>query len=151
MSLIKSLEIKEKLVDVEFPDIEGFVITLAYLPKDELIKIRNKCLKMKFNRSTKQREEEIDNEKFLSLYCDAVIKGWKGLKFKHLSELMAVDLSNVNPNDEIPYSPEDALDLLSDSTVFDQFITDSMNDLELFSEAAKKEEEKNLKNTSKVG
>ena len=49
----------------------------------------------------------------------------------------------MDAEEEIEYSNEDAIDLLKDSTIFDQFITDAMNDFEQFS---KKKAETNEKN-----
>lgn len=134
MSKIKSLLITgDKTIDVDFPDIDGFVVKVSYVPREDLVKIRNQSLVYKFNKRTRQREEEVDNDKFLDAYCERVIKGWSGLKVKHLPKLLAVDVSSMRPDEDIPYSGEDALDLLKNSSIFDQFITDTMNDLEAFS------------------
>jgi hypothetical protein len=35
--------------------------------------------------------------------------------------------------EEVEYSMEDAIELLKNSTIFDQFVTDTMNDFEQFS------------------
>ena len=47
--------------------------------------------------------------------------------------LMPVDISGIDGKENIEYSSEDAIELLKNSTVFDQFITDTMNDFEQFS------------------
>ena len=44
---------------------------------------------------------------------------------------------------EVPYSEDDALELLKNSTIFDQFVTDCMNDFEMFERDAADEAEKN--------
>ena len=46
--------------------------------------------------------------------------------------LMPVDISGMDGNENIDYN-EDAIELLKNSTIFDQFITDTMNDFEQFS------------------
>ena len=97
------------------------------------MKIRNQALVYKFNKRTRQREEEVDNDKFVEAYCERVIKGWKGLKVKHLPKLLPVDISSMKVDDDIPYSGEEALELLKNSSIFDQFITDTVNDLDRFS------------------
>ena len=148
MSKIASLMATETVVDVEFPDVEEFVISLVYLNREDLMKIRNSSLTFKFNKRTRQREEEIDNDKFLAAYCERAIKGWKGLKVKHLPLLLPVDISGDNGEEEIPYSQEEALSLITNSTVFDQFITDTMNEFEQFSITKKETDVKNLKNSS---
>jgi hypothetical protein len=144
MSKIKSLLVSgDKTIDVDFPDVDGFVVTISYVPREDLVKIRNQALVYKFNKRTRQREEEVDNDKFVEAYAERVIKGWKGLKVKHLPKLLPVDISAMNAEDELPYSTEEALELLKNSSIFDQFITDTVNDLEAFSV---KKRETDLKN-----
>ena len=144
MSKIKSLLVTgDKAIEVEFPDLEGFKVTVSFVPREDLVKIRNQALVYKFNKRTRQREEEVDNEKFVELYAERVIKGWRGLKVKHLPKLLAADTSGLNLEEEIIYSEEEALELLKNSSIFDQFITDTVNDLEAFSVQRR---EQNLKN-----
>ena len=143
MSKIKNLVAKETTSCVEFPDIEGFEVELVYLNREDLMKIRNRSLTFKFNKRTRQREEEIDNDKFLEAYSEKAIKGWKGLKAKHLPDLLPVDISNMDSEELIEYNEDEALELLKNSTVFDQFVTDCMNDYEQFSKKKEEEDEKN--------
>ena len=143
MSKIGNLIAKETETWVEFPEIDGFEIHLVYLTRDDLMKIRNRALTYKFNKRTRQREEDVDNDKFLEAYAERAIKGWKGLKVKHLPVLLPVDISSMDANENIDYSEEEALELLKSSTVFDQFVTDTMNDFEQFS---KKKAEQDAKN-----
>jgi len=143
MSKIASLIAKETSAWVEYPDIDGFEVNLTFLNRDDLVKVRNRSLTYKWNKRTRQREEEIDNDKFLEAYADKAIKGWKGLKVKHLPILMPVDISDMNGEDDIVYSKEEALDLLKNSSIFDQFVTDSMNDFEQFSKKKKEIDTKN--------
>ena len=143
MSKIKNMIAKETTTWVEFPDVDGFEVNLRFLTREELTKIRNASLTYKFNKRTRQREEEVDNDKFLEHYAEKAIAGWKGLKVKHLPVLLPVDISSMDANENIDYSEEEALELLRSSTVFDQFVTDAMNDFEQFS---KQKAEENAKN-----
>ena len=133
MSKIKNLIAEQSSVWVEYPDIDGFEVNLKYLTREDLMKVRNAALTYKFNKRTRQREEEIDNDRFLENYAEKAIMGWKGLKVKHMPALMPVDISGIDGEDVIEYSNEDAIELLKNSTVFDQFVTDIMNDFEQFS------------------
>jgi|TARA_E500000178_G_scaffold337704_1_gene377196 hypothetical protein len=143
MSKIGNLVAKETTSWVEFPEIDGFEINLRYLNREDLMKIRNASLTYKFNKRTRQREEEVDNDKFLEHYAQKAIVGWKGLKVKHLPVLLPADISSMDSNEDIEYTEEEAMELLKSSTVFDQFITDTMNDFEQFS---KKKAETDAKN-----
>jgi len=143
MSKIKNLVAKETTTWVEFPDIDGFEVNLRYLTREDLMKIRNASLSYKFNKRTRQREEEVDNDKFLEHYAEKAIVGWKGLKAKHLPILLPVDISSMDANENIDYSEEEAVELLKSSTVFDQFVTDAMNDFEQFSKQKAETDAKN--------
>ena len=148
MSKIASLHAQETTIEVEYPEIDGFVISLVYLNRDDLMKIRNRSLTYKFNKRTRQREEEIDNDKFLDEYTKRAIKGWKGLFVKDLPQLLPIDMTNVDASEEINYNEEEALELIKNSTVFDQFITDAMQDYEQFTIEDKEQEIKNSKTSS---
>ena len=143
MSKIKNLVAKETTTWVDFPDIDGFAVNIRFLNREDLMKVRNASLTYKFNKRTRQREEEIDNDRFLENYAEKAILGWKGLKVKHMPALMPVDISGIDGEDDIEYSNDDAIELLKNSTVFDQFVTDTMNDFEQFS---KKKAETDAKN-----
>lgn len=142
MSKIKNMIAEQSSIWVEYPDIDGFEVNLAYLTREDLMKIRNASLTFKFNKRTRQREEEIDNDRFLENYAEKAIISWKGLKVKHMPALMPVDISGMDANEEIEYSNEDAIELLKNSTVFDQFITDTMNDFEQFSKKKPRQTQK---------
>jgi hypothetical protein len=143
MSKIKNAIAKETSTWVEFPDIEGFEVNLRFLTREDLVKIRGQSLQYKFNKRTRQREEEVDSDKFLEAYAEKAVADWKGLKCKHLPLLLPVDISSMDPEENIEYSIAEALELLKNSTIFDQFVTDTMNDFEQFS---KKKVETNSKN-----
>ena len=143
MSKIKNLIAKETTSWVEFPDIDGFEVNIRYLTREDLMKVRNASLTFKFNKRTRQREEEIDNDKFLEHYAEKAIVGWRGLKAKHLPVLVPVDISDMDPNEDVDYTEDDAIELLKNSSIFDQFITDCMNDFEQFSKKKAEEAAKN--------
>ena len=143
MSLIKKLMVTEKVTSVEFPDIDGFVVDLCYLGRERMVKLRNQSLEYKFNKRTRQREEEVNSEKFLELYSEAVIKGWSGLTIRGLASLIPIDMAGMTPSEEVPYTAEDALLLLKNSTIFDQFVTDTLNNFDVFERDTREENEKN--------
>ena len=131
------MELKQLLVDskttwVEFPGLEGFEVELANLSRKELNNLRKRCTVQKFDRKTRQPEEHLDEDKFLVEYCKAVIKGWKGLKYRYLEELLLVDISELDPDDELPYTQENAELLMKNATDFDSWLTETVGDLENF-------------------
>ena len=129
---LKSLLTPSKTVGIAFPGMEGFEIRLTYLAREELLKLRNRSVKQVLNKRTRAYEEQLDNDKFLEEYSKAVIKGWSGLKYSYLEELLLVDTSEVDPNDELEYTQENAEILLKNSGDFDTWVSDQLGDLENF-------------------
>ena len=135
--------VTEKITEVDFTDIDGFKVQLCYVGRDRMMKIRNQALVYKFNKRTRQREEEVDNDKVLEAYADAVIKGWSGLTVRGLATLLPIDTGAMDAKEQVPYTADDALLLLKNSTIFDQFVTDSLNNFEGFERESKEAAEKN--------
>jgi len=129
---LASLMTPSKTVGLDFPGYSGMSIDLCYLAREELVKLRKKCVTTKFNKKTRQPEEELDEDRFLVEYCKAVIKGWKGFKYRYLEELLLVDVSSLDPNDELPFTQENAELLMKNSSNFDTWVTETVSDLENF-------------------
>ena len=129
---LASLLTPSKTVSVEYPSTPGFSVELTYLAREELIKLRNRCVSQKLNRKTRAFEETLDEEKFLVEYCKAVIKGWTGLKYSYLEELLLVDISKLNPDDELPYNQDNAETLMKNASDFDTWLTETVSELENF-------------------
>ena len=129
---LASLMTPSKTVTLDFPGYAGMSVDLCYLAREELVKLRKKCVTTKFSKKTRQPEEELNEEKFLLEYCKSVIKGWKGLKYRYLEELLLVDISELDPNDELPFTQENAELLMKNSGDFDTWVTDTVSDLENF-------------------
>lgn len=129
---LKSLMTPSKTVTMEFPRFEGMTVDLCYLAREELVKLRKRCLSTKWDKKSHQPIEEMDDEKFIVEYCKAVIKGWKGLKYSYLEELLLVDISDLNPEDTLPFNPENSELLMKNATDFDGWVTEMVGDLENF-------------------
>lgn len=129
---LASLMTPSKTVTIDFPGRKGMQVDICYLAREELLKLRKKCITTKFDKKTRQPQEELDEEKFLTEYCKAVIKGWKGLKFRYLEEFLLVDISELDPDDELPFTQENAELLMKNGTEFDSWVTETVGDLENF-------------------
>ncbi len=132
---LASLMTPSKTVTMDYPGIEGFKVQVCYLAREELLKVRNKCVKQKFNKKTRQFEDDLDEDRFLTEYVKGVIKGWTGLKYANLGELLLVDVSAQNAEDELAYTQENAEVLMRNSNDFDTWITEVTGDLENFTES----------------
>ena len=84
--------------------------TLSTVPEDDVYVQNNPTL---------SDTEELNDDLFLQLYVKASIKGWSGLKLEYLEQLAPVDITGQDPTDELPYSEENALFLMKNSSNFD--------------------------------
>lgn len=133
---LKTLLVPSKSVEVEFPGMPGFKIDVAFLSRETLINIRKKATKTTFK--NRQPQEELNDELFLQLYVENAVKGWTGLKIKYLETLAPVDVSHLDPEDELNYTAENALYLMKNSSDFDSFISEQVGDLGNFSKSNSK-------------
>tara|TARA_E500000178_G_scaffold346152_1_gene397312 strand:- start:1878 stop:2360 length:483 start_codon:yes stop_codon:yes gene_type:complete len=129
---LAELLVDTKLAWIEFPGCEGFEVEVANLSRKELVNLRKKCLKTRFDRKTRQAEEELDDEKFVNEFTKATIKNWKGFKLKYLEDLLLVDLDGQDPENELEYNFENAHSLVSNSTEFDNWVNEVVFDLANF-------------------
>ena len=129
---LASLMTPSKTVTIDFPGYSGLTVDLCYLGRDELVKLRKKCVTTKFNKKTRQPEEELDEDRCLTEYVKAVIKAWSGFKYSYLEEFLLVDVSSQDPNDQLPFTQENAELLMRNSNTFDTWVTETVGDLENF-------------------
>jgi len=130
---LKSLLVPSKTIEVEYPGFSGFKLQINYISRDNLINLRKKSTKTTFK--GRQTQEDFNEDLFLELYVDAAIRGWSGLKFKYVDLLAPVDVSAFDPEDELGYSRENALMLIKNSTDFDSFVSERVNDLGNFAKS----------------
>ncbi len=131
---LASLMTSSKTVSIDFPGYTGMSVDLCYLAREELIKLRKRCIKTKWDKKTHQPLEELDDDKFLVEYTKAVLKGWSGLKYRYLEELLLVDIGELDPDDELPFTQENAELLMKNGTSFDTWVTEMVGELENFTQ-----------------
>ena len=129
---LESLLVDTKTAWVDFPGCEGFEVEIANLSRKELINLRKRCIKTKFDRKTHQAIEELDEDKFIAEFTKATVKNWKGLKLKYLEELILVDLGSNDPDTELEYNEENSQSLVSNSSDFDNWLNEVVFDLANF-------------------
>ena len=129
---LASLMTPSKTVKIDFPGYKDFTIDLCYLSREELVKVRKKCVTTKFSKKTRQPEEVLDEDKFITEYVKGVIKGWSGLKYRYLEELLLVDVSSLDLDDVLVYTQDNAELLMKNSSDFDTWVTETVSDLENF-------------------
>ena len=131
---LKALLVPSKTVEVEYPGFNGFKINAVFLSRETLVSIRKKATKTVFK--NRQPVEELDDKLFLSLYVNACIKGWSGLKLSYLEQLAPVDLTGQDAEAELPYDQDNALFLMQASANFDAFISETVTELSNFTKTS---------------
>jgi hypothetical protein len=129
---LKSLLVDSKTTWVEFPGLDGFEVELANLSRKELTNLRKKCTTNKFNRKTRQFEDELNDEKFVEEFTKSTVKNWKGLKLEYLQDLLLVDLEGQDSKAEMEFSEANAQVLVENSSEFDNWLNEVVFDLENF-------------------
>ena len=133
---LKSLMTPTKTVEFDYPGCEGFKVKLCYLAREELVKLRNRCVNQVFNKKTRGYEEEMDNDKFLTEYTKAVIKGWSGFKLGYAKNMLLLgDMSPEQEQQELDFSQENIEVLMKNSGDFDNWVTEQVGDLENFTQS----------------
>ena len=129
---LEELMVDTKTAWIEFPGCENFEIEVANLSRKELLALRKRCIKTKFDRKTHQAVEELDDDKFIHEFTKATVKNWKGLKLKYLEELILVDIGDNDPDTELEFDLDNAESLVQNSADFDNWINEVVFDLANF-------------------
>jgi hypothetical protein len=135
---LSELMVDTKSAWVEYPAYSGFEVELVNLSRPELTALRKRCVTTKFDKKTRQPVEELNEDKFIAEFTKATIKNWKGFKLKYLEDFMLVDLSGVDAEKELTYSPENAELLIKNSSEFDTWVNEVVFDLANFRGGAKR-------------
>lgn len=130
---LKSLVLTTKVAEVEFPSLEGFKLKIAAMSREASKKLKDASEVTKIDSKMRMPVKELDEVKFIDGFASAAIKGWTGLKYKYLPQLMLVDLSGVEDHEaEVEYTHENAVMLLTHSGIFDAWINDQVFSLDSF-------------------
>lgn len=117
---LKDIALDTKKIEVDFPGLPGFVVTMNYISKNksrELLKGAEKTVMRSGRAAT-----EIDDDKFTELFVGAAIASWKGLTLAHLDNIMLIDISEMDPETEVPFSLDNGAMLMKNSQAFDEWI-----------------------------
>ena len=133
---LKSLMTPSKTVEFDYPGCEGFKVKLCYLAREELMKLRTRCVNQVFNKKTRSYEEEMDDELFLQEYTKAVIKGWSGFKLGYAKNMLLLgDLTEKQEEELLDFTQENVEVLMKNSSDFDTWVTEQVGELENFTQS----------------
>ena len=133
---LNSMLLPEKTVTFDFPGCDGFTVDLAFLSKESNQAIYKKCQRTQIDPKTRQPFEKFDDDLFLSIYVKSILKSWGGLKLKYLKELVLVSVPEGEEEDELEFTEDNALSLMKNSVVFDNWISEVISDLGNFTSSS---------------
>ena len=117
---------------MDYPGLDGFSVEVVNLSRKELTALRKRCTTTKFDRKTRQPVENLDEDKFVTEFSQASIKGWKGLTLEHLETLLLINSEGEDPKAEVNYSIENAEILVTNSAEFDTWLNEVVFELDNF-------------------
>lgn len=124
---LKTLLVPSKAAEVEYPGLPDFKVNVAFLSRETLQNLRKKSTTTSYK--NRQPVESLNDDLFLELYVKASVKGWSGLKLSYLEQLVPVDLTGQDPNQQVEFSDDNALFLMKNSLNFDSFVSEQVTDL----------------------
>jgi hypothetical protein len=131
--LLKDIIVNTKTVEVDFPGLDGFKVSIAAISREVSRKLKEESETTKIDPALRMSVTELDEDKFLEKFASAAIKGWSGLKMKYLSELLLVDASKIEDlESEVDFSLENVVELLKHSQIFDTWINEQVFNIERF-------------------
>ena len=128
----------DRTVWAEYRD--GFQIQIRYVPRAKLQRMLDRCQKREWDPKDHQLKDKLDNEKFYRMIAEEVVVGWRGLTPDVLRKM--ADMEEY-PEEEVPYSVDDAAELLDKAYDFDLWVQRVCSDLEYFDASRRASEEKN--------
>ena len=131
MSLLNSYMTDKLEAWVPFDGLPGFEVKLLHLSRPEMQKLQKAATRITF--IARQKTEELDSDMFVKAFAKNCILDWKGLTLEYAMKLLPIlPPKNTDLTQEIPFSEEDAINLVKNSTTFDQWINGIVFDLDSF-------------------
>jgi hypothetical protein len=129
---IANVVLKSKDTEFTFPTVADFKVTIRYNTAERLTELRKQCIKTIIDPVHGVPVEDLDMVKWNEIFSTNTIIGWKGLTWGTLAELMLIDESQVNLEEEIDFSNENAAAVLSGSKAFDAWVSNCLTSINNF-------------------
>lgn len=127
---LKTIAVNTKEVDVAYPGIDGFVLTVRYISRPKSKEILAGAQKNVLVNG--RAVQELDTDKFNHDFVTNAIVGWKGLTIGGLDKLMLIDTEGLDPNDPVEFNIDNAMTLMESSQAFEDFINSTVFSLDQF-------------------
>ncbi|AFQ22294.1 hypothetical protein My1_135 [Pectobacterium phage My1] len=127
---LKNVVVQTKSVDVAYPGIPGFVVTIGYVSRATSRKIVESSKKdVMVNGAVISVQ---DDDLFVENFVKSAILGWKGLTLGDVSKLLLIDAQDLDLDTEVEFSIDNAVQLMKESVAFDNWINTVVFQLDSF-------------------
>ena len=141
MDLKNIIDEKEQSYEI-WVDFRGFEIKIGYLDKGELQAVLKRSKSREYDRRSHQPIEKYSDEKLARNLADKIID-WRILTLGKLAEMIPIKISKEEADTLVPYSKANAETLVREAYGLDNFLMDTLTDLQAFREEKLETEIKN--------
>lgn len=134
----KIKEKSDRTIWAEFK--HGWQIKLRYVTQSEMNDLFREASVREWDVLKGVEKARFDEKKYAALLAERVLKDWRGLTPDALRKI--VDMESY-PDAEVPYSVDDAVELLLTAHEFGTWVAKLVHDMEIFDAARRAEETKN--------
>lgn len=127
---LKNVVVQTKSVDVAYPGIPGFVVTIGYVSRATSRKIVESSKKDVMTNGVVISVQ--DDDLFVENFVKSAILGWKGLTLGDVSKLLLIDAQDLDLDTEVEFSVDNAVQLMKESVAFDNWINTVVFQLDSF-------------------
>jgi hypothetical protein len=129
-------------IEFSCPYVKGFFVLITYANRMVLQEIRDASREVRFDPRSRERQEELNEDKLREQYATRLIKGWRGLTPRKLQKLLPELVADeADMEKDIPYSKEIAIALLDSSLEFGAWVDSIATTLENYTVVKEKQEE----------
>jgi len=130
---LKDIIVNTKTVEIDYPGLPGFKVKVAAVSREVSRKLKEDSEVTKIDHKLKMPVTDIDEDTFVEKFAAAAIKGWSGLKYKYLQELVLVNESEIEDSEaEVEFSQDNVVAILKHSQIFDTWINEQVFNIERF-------------------
>ncbi|BBL19316.1 hypothetical protein KIT04_147 [Vibrio phage KIT04] len=124
---LAAMALDSKTAEFEFPGIPEFKVKLTYLSREARRKLQEKCKVQKFDDQSGLPYMDLDVDKYTEEYVKSAINSWSGLTLNKVAKLILIDTKSVeDPDAEIEFDVETAIQLVKLSESFDNWVTSKL-------------------------
>ena len=129
-------------IEFSCPYIKEFFVSITYANRMVLQEIRDASREVRFDPRTRERQEELNEDKLREQYASRLIKSWRGLTPRKLQKLLpGLITEDKDLDNEIPYTKDVGIALFESSLEFTAWVDCFATTVENYTSVEKKQEE----------